>query len=103
MTLYRCGNCGLSWPPKPDYRKCPVCQEETVTRAKGAAMSMKEARHLARDADFERFYEAREKARVKAGEESPEEIGAREARDILALEDSFGENTTTVAELGEDV
>lgn len=52
----------------------------------GQAMPMDEARRRVNRIKFEQFYAEREERRVKRGLLSPEEKGAREAREWIELE-----------------
>jgi hypothetical protein len=96
MTVFRCGDCGISWPPHKDYRKCPACEQRTVERVKGTALPLNEARTLARKAEFERYYAKHDAARKGP---TPDEIGKAEARSIIELERAYGERETSVASL----
>lgn len=83
MAAKRCPNCGTNWPPTIDYRRCPECEVETAGFTDAAAIDRTEAERRAKAADFERRYAAREAARIRRGDPTPEEIGAGEAHQIL--------------------
>lgn len=78
--------CGVNWPNHQDYRKCPVCLERTDTVIRGAPITFTEAKKLANDAEFERYY-AEWDARREGP--SPDEIGRQEAKLIFGLEQAY--------------
>lgn len=78
MPAERCSDCGINWPI--GTKECGVCMGELDHFAMTASISAEEAKRLTTGADFERFYDKREKEREKAGDPTPEALGALDAQ-----------------------
>lgn len=98
MAVNRCSMCGTNWPHHKSFNRCPVCLEKTDTVVRGKPITFTEAKKLANEAEFERYYAEHDRRRKGP---SPEEIGAEEARSIYELDQAFNERETTVAELND--
>jgi formate dehydrogenase maturation protein FdhE len=55
----RCGLCGISWPDKLIYTKCPQCDETTTRFSNLTPIDDDEAAHISFDAYYARRCEAR--------------------------------------------
>lgn len=86
MAAYRCGTCQLNWPSASTFNPCPVCLGKTKRFITAEAMDLYEARTLMTTARFERYYTRREGEREAKGLPTPEDVGKREAHELLALE-----------------
>lgn len=86
MAARRCSRCALDFPHLSRWSRCPVCGEKTDSLAEVRPMSESEARSVAAHAEFDRLYERREQERRRRGEPTPEDLGAAEAKEIIALE-----------------
>lgn len=79
----KCPGCGWRWPE--GWVKCPACLRMTAFVRREPDRSQ----YQAREADFERRYQERERKRIAEGHLAPEGIGKREAREIIELERSL--------------
>jgi hypothetical protein len=61
MTAYRCSICGISWPFRSEYNPCPQCGDHIDRPCNATPISEVEAKSLKAHADFERYYEERER------------------------------------------
>lgn len=61
-TCLRCSLCGISWPPKNEYKVCPQCEEQTSPFKAAQPIDEAEARSLASKAKFERWLEENDRA-----------------------------------------
>lgn len=107
MAARRCSTCGVSWPNSSRYSDCPQCLVETDVFPFAACLPVKEAKELADNATFDRFYASWDADRER-GEprqprpdpehpehmlegcditEDPDKLGRREAREILQMEE----------------
>ena len=60
-SSYRCSTCGTNWPHAADYRVCPTCKLSCwIDYQTAPAMDDDDARLAANEAEFERYWEARE-------------------------------------------
>jgi hypothetical protein len=77
MSARRCPGCAVYYPDFPEHKKCGVCgRVTTLYRKRGPEPDWKER---AAEAYYKRHDEAREGP-------TPEELGAAEAKEIIALE-----------------
>lgn len=83
---YRCDHCDRLWPYTGQFSTCPICKVRARTSTVGVAMSLREAEMELRRFRFAQHYRRREAARSGP---SPEELGRRDAREILELEARF--------------
>jgi hypothetical protein len=90
--------CGVNWPHHSDYEKCPVCLTSTDTVVRGKPITFSEAKKLANEAEFERFYSDWDERRKGP---SPDEKGRQEGKAIYELEQAYGEKLTLVKDLDE--
>lgn len=91
MSARRCSRCSVNWPDVLAYEVCPGCLDRTDSISNATALAKDEATGLASRVKFDRFYEERERERTARGEPTPDEVGARQARDEIALiEAAFG-------------
>ena len=65
-SCYRCSPCGHSWPHGIDYRVCPVCKQSCWIDYAGIPMDEDDARSLANEAEFERYYAEHERKQLIA-------------------------------------
>lgn len=91
MAAFRCSRCGVDWPQAPSYRECPSCGEKTDLLSNAKPLPLAEAASKKKHLEFERFCEARDQQRARAGELSPEEVGRREARALIELDKGLPE------------
>ncbi len=89
MSARRCSRCSLNFPHATRWGRCPVCGEKTDSLADARPMSEQEARSVAAHAEHDRHYARREAERRRRGEPTPEELGAAEAREIIALNEAL--------------
>lgn len=79
MAANRCSACHLNWPVS--YKQCPQCLGRVKRMKAASAILLKEARKLARAAEFDRFYAKHDEDRVGA---TPEELGRIDAAADIA-------------------
>ena len=84
-----CDACNSAWPQSASYSICPRCRTRTRTAVLSNVMTPAEAREHLRLLKWERFYSQHEEKRERLGRPSPEEIGRREAAEIIRLERQF--------------
>jgi hypothetical protein len=85
-TSRYCSACNVYWPATVDYRTCGECGGETYGVIGHEPIARAEAERRVNLAAFERHYAAHEARRISAGEPTPEEKGAEEARTLIDLE-----------------
>lgn len=57
-TTLRCSLCGINWPPYEDFDPCPACEGKVDNIPNDIPhMSYEDARSLANEHEFERYYE----------------------------------------------
>lgn len=79
----RCSTCSINWPVDVAYYTCPICRTRTGHMHDEIPISERQARSAIRHHEFEKFYTHHDAERKGP---TPEEIGAREAEEILQLE-----------------
>ena len=80
---YECQDCHTCWPYSPKYSKCPECQRACMTCTVPRPLTIAEAIDRLSQIAFIRYCSQRDAQRAELGEPSPEEIGRREAREII--------------------
>lgn len=85
-TSRHCARCGTYWPALVDYTRCPECNVDTYGVIGKEPISRIEAASRVKLVEFERHYVAHCARRHAAGEPTPEEKGAEEARVLIDLE-----------------
>jgi hypothetical protein len=65
-STYRCSPCGHSYPHHIDFRICPVCKLSCWIDYAGVPMDEDDARQIANEAEFERYYAAHEERKLAA-------------------------------------
>ena len=84
MALAReCDSCGAAWPDSPQFALCPRCQVRCRTAIHAHPMTNGEAQNVLSHLKFQRFYAQHEEKRARLGRPTPEEIGMREAFELI--------------------
>ena len=77
LNAWRCNPCGLNFPPKAAFDKCPVCGEDTKSTNQFTPMTVAEAQAYLRHHDFEVWCEQN----GRAEEDGPQPSRIRLPRD----------------------
>ena len=85
-TARYCPRDATYWPALVSYKTCPECGTETYGVIGHEPIPRQEAEARANRAAFERHYAAHEARRIAAGQPSPEELGAEQARALIDLD-----------------
>jgi hypothetical protein len=82
-ACFKCDDCGTAWPYSPKYSKCPECRRPCMTCSVPRPLTIAEAIERCRNLDFIRFCNLRDEKRKRLGQPSPEELGRKEAEEII--------------------
>jgi hypothetical protein len=80
---YECPECHTCWPYSPRYTRCVECDKPCITASVPRPMTMAEAAERRLRIDFIRFCNQRDEKRKRLGHPSPEELGRKEAEEII--------------------
>ena len=84
MALTRlCSECNAAWPDDNQYGTCPRCHVKTRTAVHAHPMNRAEAKSVLNHLAFQRHYRQLEDKRARLGQPTPEEIGKREAFELI--------------------
>ena len=84
MALTRlCTECNSAWPDNNSYARCPRCQVKTRTAVHANPMTAGEAKSVLNHLAFQRHYQQLEEKRARLGRPTPEELGKREAFELI--------------------
>jgi len=79
----QCDECNAAWPDRPEFSLCPRCQVRCRTAIHAHPMTNGEAKEVLTRIKFERFYAQHEQKRARLGRPTPEELGMREAYELV--------------------
>lgn len=80
-----CGPCKVRWPL--GFVDCPTCGAKTkVLIGMRPDKTEQEALAANKQREFDRIYADREQKRIARGELAPEELGKRQAQEVIQLE-----------------
>jgi len=73
-----CPSCQTNWPIS-GYGLCPVCKSPTRYGSQRPVPS-RDVERTIKALKFERYYDKRERERIRKGAPSPEELGSKDAQ-----------------------
>jgi hypothetical protein len=80
---YQCSDCHTCWPYSPKYSTCPECRRPCMTCSVPRPLTIAEAIDRCRNLEFVRYCAQRDQKRERLGQPSPEELGRKEAEEII--------------------
>lgn len=84
-----CDKCGIKWPL--GFARCPTCETPTkVLIGIKPDRTREQAIYAAKERQFKAHYAEHEQKRIAAGELAPEEVGRREAKEMIQLGRQLG-------------
>lgn len=85
MSARHCALCGVNWPKRPQFRRCPECEARTSVRPDAEPLADDEADTRRKRAEFDRYYAAREERRLAQLEDyDAAQIGDEVERELNA-------------------
>jgi hypothetical protein len=78
-----CDRCGVNWPHGTAFATCPRCRIRCRTAVTSHVLTAGEAKEQVNLVNWERFYSQHEQKRERLGRPSPEELGKREAFELI--------------------